>query len=106
MMHADPALSPLWVLPFAALLLSIAVLPLFAGHFWHQRYPLVCLGLAIPVLAYFTYVDPHRLSETALDYVSFIILLGSLYVVTSGVVVEGGITASPVGNTLYLATGR
>jgi Na+/H+ antiporter NhaD/arsenite permease-like protein len=39
------------------------------------------------------------------DYVSFILLLGSLYVVTSGVVVEGGITASPLGNTLYLATG-
>jgi Na+/H+ antiporter NhaD/arsenite permease-like protein len=103
--HADPALSPLWILPFATLLLSIAVLPLLAGHFWHRRYPLVCLCLAIPVLAYFSYLDPHRLSETALDYVSFIILLGALYVVTSGVVVEGGIIASPLGNTAYLAVG-
>ena len=102
---ADPALSPLWVLPFAALLLSIAVLPLLAGHFWHRRYPLVCLGLSLPVIAYFTYIDPQRLSMTALDYGSFIILLGALYVVTSGVAVEGGITASPLGNTLYLATG-
>jgi Na+/H+ antiporter NhaD/arsenite permease-like protein len=105
-MHtAEPALSALWVLPFAALLLSIAIMPLFAAHFWHSRYPLVCLVLALPVVAYFTYADPHRLSETALDYVSFILLLGSLFVVTSGVVVEGGITASPLGNTLYLATG-
>jgi len=105
MQAADPGLSPLWVVPFAALLLSIAVLPLFAGHFWHRHYPLVCLLLALPVIAYFTYVDPHRLSETALDYVSFILLLGSLYVVTSGVAVEGGMTASPLGNTVYLGVG-
>jgi Na+/H+ antiporter NhaD/arsenite permease-like protein len=106
-MHAaaEPILSPLWVLPFAALLLSIAILPLFAGHFWHRRYPLVCVVLSVPVLAYFTYVDPGRLGETALDYASFIILLGALFVVTSGVVLEGGMTASPLGNTLYLATG-
>jgi Na+/H+ antiporter NhaD/arsenite permease-like protein len=105
-MHAAPLdLSLVWVIPFALLLLSIAIMPLMAAHFWHRRYPLVCLILALPVVAYFTYVDPHRLSETALDYVSFIILLGSLFVVSSGVVVEGGITASPLGNTMYLATG-
>jgi Na+/H+ antiporter NhaD/arsenite permease-like protein len=106
-MQPDPAaaLSPLWVLPFAALLLSIAFLPLLAGHFWHRRYPLVCLVLALPVIAYFTYVDPQRLTETALDYVSFMILLGALFVVSSGVALEGGISASPLGNTTYLAAG-
>ena len=53
----------------------------------------VCLVLAVPVVAYFTYVDPHRLSETALDYVSFIILLASLYVISGGPS-EGGSTST------------
>jgi Na+/H+ antiporter NhaD/arsenite permease-like protein len=95
----------LWVAPFAMLLLSIAILPLAAGRFWARRYPLVCLVLASPVVTYFWFVDPHRLGETALDYVSFIILLGSLYVVTSGIFLEGGASATPLGNTLYLGAG-
>ena len=77
-MHAaDPVLSPLWVLPFAALLLSIGDPAAVRRTLLAPSAIRWCASaLALPVLAYFTYVDPHRLSETALDYVSFIILLG------------------------------
>ena len=78
-MHSpDPSIPILWVCPFAVLLLCIALLPLFARHFWEHRYPLVCFALAVPVIAYFAVIDPHRLRETTFDYLSFIVLLGSL----------------------------
>jgi Na+/H+ antiporter NhaD/arsenite permease-like protein len=105
-MHTPDAPIPiLWVTPFVLLLLAIATLPLAAGKFWARRYPLVCVGLSLPVVAYFTICNPHRLGETALDYASFMILLGSLYVVSSGIFLEGGMSSTPLGNTLYLATG-
>jgi len=105
-MHTpDTPIPILWVTPFVLLLLAIATLPLAAGKFWARRYPLVCVGLSLPVVAYFTIFDPHRLGETALDYASFMILPGSLYVVSSGIFLEGGIRSTPLGNTLYLATG-
>jgi Na+/H+ antiporter NhaD/arsenite permease-like protein len=102
---AEPAVHVAWVAPFVLLLLSIAVLPLVAGHFWHRHYGLVALVLAAPVVAYFSFADVHRLTETALDYVSFIVLLGALFVVAGGIAIEGGIRATPLGNTLYLAGG-
>ena len=32
------SLSILWVIPFLGILLSIAVMPLIAPHFWHQNF--------------------------------------------------------------------
>src|SRR5881396_4169195 len=49
------AALPLWtVLPFVALLLSIAVLPLCAGHWWeHNRNKaIVAAALSLPVVIY------------------------------------------------------
>ncbi len=99
----DP--SPLWVAPFAALLLSIAVLPLAAPRFWHQRYPLVTLALAAPVIAWLSAVDPGRLLHTGGEYVAFICLLTALFIVSSGIAIEGGLRASPAGNALVLGLG-
>jgi Na+/H+ antiporter NhaD/arsenite permease-like protein len=86
-------------------LLSIALLPLFAGAFWSRFYPVVSLGLALPVIGYFSYRDPGHLLGTAADYVSFIVLLGSLYVTASGIFLEGGGAATPRRNAGFLAAG-
>jgi Na+/H+ antiporter NhaD/arsenite permease-like protein len=105
-MHpAPPDIGVLWILPFALLLLSIALLPLFAGTFWSRFYPVVSLGLALPVMTYFSYRDPGQLLDTGGDYVSFIILLGSLYVTASGIFLEGGGAATPLRNAGFLAAG-
>jgi Putative citrate transport len=80
-----------WVLPFVAMLLAIAVLPLRAAHFWesNRRKLAVSLLLSLPVMMLYLQHQPTALLHAALDYSSFIILLGGLYVIAGGVVVTG-----------------
>jgi Na+/H+ antiporter NhaD/arsenite permease-like protein len=107
-MHGDAFVpSVAWALPFAALLLAIAVLPLTAPHLWESnRRKLVVAGvLALPVLVLYLRVHPEALVETARDYVSFIVLLGGLFVISGGVFLEGDLQATPRTNTLFLAAG-
>ena len=104
--HDGPGLGdvlPFWsVLPFAGLLLSIAILPMVAEHWWHsnRNQLIVALGWASPVFAYLTYTaltDHGTLGHDALhglehaieEYVSFIALLGSLYVISGGILLQG-----------------
>jgi Na+/H+ antiporter NhaD/arsenite permease-like protein len=95
------------VLPFAALLGSIAVLPLTAPHFWERArsQALVAFGLAAPVAAWLVLRASAALAHSALEYVSFMALLGALYVVSGGVFVSGDLRATPRNNTLLLAIG-
>jgi len=57
------AVLPLWtILPFAGILLSIALMPLFLPHFWHRHFPKVsalscCSGLYLPFRAAFILKD-------------------------------------------------
>jgi Na+/H+ antiporter NhaD/arsenite permease-like protein len=99
--------APLWVAPFALLLLGIAVLPLFAPHFWESnlRKLAVCAVLGLPVLALYLRRHPEGLVHAGLDYVSFIVLLASLYVISGGVFLDGDLPATPRTNTLFLAGG-
>lgn len=102
----------LWtLLPFACLLLCIAVLPLFAGHWWeHNRNKaIVALGLALPIAIYLAVACGHagveNLIEKAEEYASFIILLASLFVITGGIYVQGSLSGTPLVNTGILALG-
>ncbi len=100
-----PALG--WILPFAAFLVCIAVVPLAAPHFWESnlRKLLVSAVLGIPVLLLYFAHDPHAIEETARDYVSFMVLLGSLYVISGGVLMDGDLEATPAVNTAFLGLG-
>src|SRR6185369_13551223 len=71
-----------WVLPFAAMLLAIAILPLFAPGLWESNLRKLAVGavLGLPVLVLYLRHDPAALAHAAGDYVSFITLLGSLFV--------------------------
>ena len=70
---------PLWsVLPFAGILLSIALFPLFAPHFWHHHFPKVsafwALVFAIPFVIYYKGVATHEILHIyIIDYIPFII---------------------------------
>ena len=105
----DPAhVVPLYmVLPFALLLLSIAVLPLAAPHRWeHNRNKaIVAAVLSIPIAAWLLAKDPAHLGHTAHEYVSFIVLLGSLFTISGGLFLEGDLRATPKVNTAFLAIG-
>lgn len=99
------------VAPFVALLLCIAVLPLAAGHWWehNKNKGIVAAVLGIPLAAYlaisFGSEGQGELLHAAKEYVSFICLLGSLYVISGGVFVRGSLDGTPLLNTALLALG-
>lgn len=99
------------ILPFAAMLLAIALMPLAAEHWWeHNRNKaIVALLLAVPIAVYllvsYGYDGAHELAHTAREYVSFIILLGSLFIISGGIHVAGSLSGSPLVNTLMLGFG-
>lgn len=95
------------VLPFAAMLLAIAIGPLWFPHWWesNRNKLIVSAVLGLPVLAVYGVRHPAALAHTATDYVSFIILLAGLYIVSGGILLRGDLVASPMTNTAFLALG-
>ncbi len=104
-------LSLLWGLPFAAMLLSIALLPLFATRLWHHHQGKIAAFWAVLFLLPFalrfgaaTTLDAvlHTLLH---EYLPFVILLTALYTVSGGIAVRGNLHGSPGQNTVLLAIG-
>ncbi len=95
------------VLPFAAMLLVIAVGPLWAPHWWesNRNKLLASAVLGLPVLAIYGVRHPEALLHTAEDYVSFIVLLAGLFVISGGILLRGDLVATPATNTAFLALG-
>ena len=106
-MSPQSALPLYTVLPFVFMLLSIAVFPLWVPHWWEKnRNKLVVASLlGLPVLTLYVMREPGALVRTAEEYVSFIILLGALYVISGGVHLRGDLVATPLTNTGFLAAG-
>ncbi|HXK61780.1 MAG TPA: sodium:proton antiporter, partial [Acidobacteriota bacterium] len=79
--------SPWWVIPFVLLLLSIAVAPFINRHWWESNYPFVAFGLGAIVIVYYLLIlkNPSRMALTFYEYISFISLIGSLFVVAGGI---------------------
>jgi Na+/H+ antiporter NhaD/arsenite permease-like protein len=95
------------VVPFVAMLLAIAVCPLWASHWWESnrnKLVLACL-LGVPVVGLYAARGPHVLLETAEEYVSFMLLLSALYVIAGGTRLSGDLEATPLVNTTFLAAG-
>jgi len=105
-MHEIPLLL---LLPFVIMLLSIAIMPVKFEHFWENNTNKLYVGLAlsVPVVIWlFAAGHSHALSHTMLyDYVPFIILLGALFVITGGILLEGNVLALPSVNTGIIALG-
>ena len=103
--------SNLWALPFAGMLLSIALFPIFAANFWHHHYGKVAavwgLLFLLPALASFG-VSPtlaqvwHVMLQ---EYLPFLILLFTLYTVAGGVALVGNLHGGAALNTGLLALG-
>jgi Na+/H+ antiporter NhaD/arsenite permease-like protein len=99
------------VIPFAAYLLSIALVPLFAHHFWESNRNkfVVAVAASVPVLVYLFALEPHHgphwLLHSAKEYVAFIVLLGALFVISGGVYLRGSLAGTPLVNTGVIALG-
>jgi Na+/H+ antiporter NhaD/arsenite permease-like protein len=97
---------PWWsVLPFAGFLLSIALFPLVVPRFWSRHYGKVGGVFGVPVAAWFLFNAPGELFHTAVEFVSFIVLLGSLYIISGGILVRGTIRGTPAVNCAFLGIG-
>lgn len=98
------------VIPFAGMLLSIALFPLLAPKFWHHHFDKIsafwALTLAIPLLIFYKGLAVYEILHIVLaDYVPFLILLGALYTVSGGILLKGTLRGTPVVNTTFLAIG-
>lgn len=96
--------------PFALLLLSIAAFPLINPHWWehNSNKGIVVAILSIPVAIYLTMFGEaglHTLEHSGKEYVSFLLLLGSLFVISGGIYVRGSLAGTPVVNSLLLGFG-
>ena len=104
-------LSVVWAVPFAGLLLSIALLPLLLPNFWHHHFGKVTaawsLAFLIPlVLTYGMGAAVANFVHALLaEYLPFVILLTALYVVAGGIYIRGSLTGTPMLNTAILAIG-
>ncbi|MCI0690520.1 sodium:proton antiporter [candidate division KSB1 bacterium] len=92
------------------MLLSIAMFPLLAPHFWHHHFGKVtaawALVFAVPFVLVYHGAATHEILHIYLkDYIPFIILLWSLYTVAGGILVEGTPVGTPATNTVMLAIG-
>jgi Na+/H+ antiporter NhaD/arsenite permease-like protein len=105
---SGPAAFPPWTVgPFVGLLLSIAIVPLAAPHWWHENRNKAKLSLlfGLPALGLAWAYDPRALGHTALEYLAFVCLLGSLFTISGGIRVQGSLAGTPLSNTLILALG-
>lgn len=104
---------PYWtVIPFVLILLSIAVLPIASHttmHWWENNNNKLLVAASLGAcafipLTYYGYF--HNIVHTIVfEYIPFIILLGSLYYISGGIVLRGDIEATPLNNTLFLIVG-
>lgn len=98
------------ILPFAAMLASIAVLPLVpaTSHWWEKRSSqlTVALVLGLPVAVWMWVAGGWQVVfASVVEYVQFIMLLLALFVVSGGIFLKGDIQATPRTNTVFLAIG-
>ncbi|MEP6943787.1 MAG: sodium:proton antiporter [Betaproteobacteria bacterium] len=105
------ALSLLWGLPFAGVLLSLALWPLFAPAFWHHHYGKITavwsLAFLLPFAAIFGAGEAlHQFAHALFaEYLPFVILLFALYTIAGGISLSGTLVGTPALNTGLLALG-
>lgn len=100
----------LWmVIPFAIMLLTIAIAPLVAEHLWEKNRNKLIFTAVISVVSIAILVS-HGMGQNVVhsvlgEYIPFVMLLLSLFVVTGGIHISGDITATPLVNTVILGMG-
>jgi len=102
---------PLWTaIPFAGILLSIAIFPLIAPHFWHHHFPKISVAwaliFAIPFLIVYKGQAVHEILHIYfIDYIPFIILLWGLFTISGGIFIRGSLKGTPILNTFLILIG-
>jgi len=97
-------------IPFACMLLSIALLPLIAGTFWHRHFGKIsgfwAASLALPFIFAYKGLAVYEIFHIILaDYVPFIILLWALFTISGGILLKGSLRGTPLVNTGIILIG-
>ncbi|TBW41425.1 sodium:proton antiporter [Siculibacillus lacustris] len=104
-------LGGIWAVPFAGLLVTIALAPLIAPHLWHRAAGPIAAGWAAAfVVPFAVLAGPgaafHEVVHVLLaEYLPFVVVLGALFTISGGLLVEGDLHGDPRLNTALLALG-
>jgi Na+/H+ antiporter NhaD/arsenite permease-like protein len=104
-------LHAMWGIPFAGLLLCIALCPLLTPQFWHHHFGKVAAFWALLFLAPFAAMFSAGAAAGAFvhaafaEYIPFVVLLTALFAVSGGIYIKGNLHGSPMLNTSILAIG-
>jgi Na+/H+ antiporter NhaD/arsenite permease-like protein len=102
MTHPNPSLA----IPFGVFLTLIAMAPLWFPVWWNRNFGKVTAIFSIVVLGYYFANHSYaRVWRTAEEYISFICLIGSLFVVAGGIRINVKGEATPAVNVLFLFIG-
>lgn len=120
-LHKMAHFNPVAVIPFVLLLASIALLPFISKHTWEKNYHYISFGLGLLIVLYYLFAvravngfgdvtgtssyGIHKLIHTAIEYYSFIALIGSLFVISGGIFIKMEKEATPFLNSLILLIG-
>jgi Na+/H+ antiporter NhaD/arsenite permease-like protein len=104
-------LNLLWAIPFAGILLCIALMPLIVPSFWHHHFGKVSAAWTLAFFLPFGYFFGVGAAGASLvhallaEYIPFIILLTALYTVAGGIYIRGNLHGSPALNCGLLLIG-
>ena len=104
-------LSAWWGMPFAGILLSIALCPLLMPAVWHHHYGKIAAGWALAFLLPFAalhgvgHAGAEFVHALATEYIPFIVLLTALYTVAGGIYIRGNFHGSPGFNVALMLIG-
>ena len=114
--HAHAHAPAMWsIIPFAGLLLAIAILPLIGAteHWWESNQNRLVVALCFGAITLTYYLLSYGAGKVVsilehavlAEYIPFIVLLFSLYVISGGISLKGDLAAHPGTNTAFLAVG-
>ena len=104
-------LGVMWAIPFAGILLSIALMPLMTPSFWHHHFGKVSAAWTLAFFLPFAYLFGVSAAGVSLvhamlaEYLPFIILLTALYTVAGGIYIRGNLHGRPALNCGLLLIG-
>jgi Na+/H+ antiporter NhaD/arsenite permease-like protein len=105
--HNVVPVSPWMILPFGLLLFGIAVVPFVNRHWWEKNYPIIAGALGFVTIVYYLAIlrNGGRILDVGMEYISFICLIGSLFVVSGGIHIRIKGKSTPLANVFLLGIG-
>jgi Na+/H+ antiporter NhaD/arsenite permease-like protein len=97
----------LLMLPFAVLLVAVALAPVILRHHWERHYYKICFALAAFVCGYYLFIrgDVHRVTHALFEYFGFMVVVGSFFTVAGGIHLRTRSHSRPLTSTLFLLIG-